>query len=59
VVIFVIAAIATPPDVISQLLLAIPLIILFEGSLLLMKPTAELAEGDAAEDGDVESSATP
>lgn len=34
--IFIIAAIATPPDVISQLLLAIPLILLFEGTLLLM-----------------------
>ena len=34
--IFIIAAVATPPDVISQLLLAIPLILLFEGTLLLM-----------------------
>lgn len=33
---FVVAAVATPPDVISQLMLAIPLILLFEGSLLLM-----------------------
>jgi sec-independent protein translocase protein TatC len=36
VAIFIIAAIATPPDVISQLLLAIPLVLLFEGTLLLM-----------------------
>lgn len=36
VAIFIIAAIATPPDVISQLLLAVPLILLFEGTLLLM-----------------------
>lgn len=36
VAIFVVAAIATPPDVISQLLLAIPLVLLFEGTLLLM-----------------------
>ncbi|MBH0111801.1 twin-arginine translocase subunit TatC [Novosphingobium sp. YJ-S2-02] len=34
--IFIIAAVATPPDVISQLLLALPLILLFEGTLLLM-----------------------
>lgn len=34
--IFIIAAIATPPDVISQLLLAIPLLLLFEGTLVLM-----------------------
>jgi sec-independent protein translocase protein TatC len=33
---FVIAAVATPPDVISQLMLAVPLILLFEGSLLVM-----------------------
>lgn len=34
--IFVVAAVATPPDVISQLLLAIPLLMLFEGTLVLM-----------------------
>jgi sec-independent protein translocase protein TatC len=34
---FVIAAIATPPDVISQLMLAIPLWALFEGSLVAMR----------------------
>jgi sec-independent protein translocase protein TatC len=33
---FVVAAVATPPDVISQLMLAIPLVLLFEGSLLVM-----------------------
>jgi sec-independent protein translocase protein TatC len=33
---FVIAAVATPPDVVSQLMLAIPLMLLFEGSLLIM-----------------------
>ncbi len=37
VAIFIVAAIATPPDAISQLLLATPLILLFEGSLLLMR----------------------
>ena len=33
---FVIAAVATPPDVISQLMLAVPLVLLFEGSLVAM-----------------------
>ena len=33
---FVVAAVATPPDVISQLMLAIPLILLFEGALAVM-----------------------
>ncbi len=37
VAVFVIAAIATPPDVVSQLLLAVPLLILFEASMLMMK----------------------
>jgi sec-independent protein translocase protein TatC len=35
--IFIVAAIATPPDIVSQLLLAAPLLVLFEGSLLVMK----------------------
>ncbi len=34
---FVIAAVLTPPDVISQLLLAIPMMILFEGALIVSK----------------------
>lgn len=34
--IFIVAAVITPPDVVSQLLLAMPLLILFEGSLALM-----------------------
>jgi len=32
----IVAAVATPPDVISQLLLAVPLLLLFEGTLVLM-----------------------
>lgn len=55
---FVIAAVATPPDVISQLMLAIPLVALFEGALLVMRFTepqkAEAAHDDATttnEDG--------
>jgi len=35
--IFVIAAVATPPDVVSQLMLAVPLLLLFESSLLVMR----------------------
>ena len=37
--IFIVAAIATPPDVISQLMLAVPLMFLFEGTLLFMRWT--------------------
>ncbi len=39
VVAFVIAAIFTPPDVFSQVMLAVPLILLFEGALLVIKLT--------------------
>lgn len=49
VAIFAIAAVVTPPDVISQLILAIPLILLFEGSLLLMRPTKPSEAGEAEE----------
>jgi sec-independent protein translocase protein TatC len=45
--IFIIAAVATPPDVVSQLILAIPLMILFEGSLLLMRSSKKIAEEKA------------
>ena len=36
VVIFIVAAVITPPDIISQLMLAIPLMLLFESSMLIM-----------------------
>jgi sec-independent protein translocase protein TatC len=39
VAIFAVAAVATPPDVVSQLMLAVPLLLLFEGSLLIMRMT--------------------
>jgi sec-independent protein translocase protein TatC len=47
--IFIVAAVATPPDVVSQLILAIPLMILFEGSLLLM-PRTKKDDGATAEE---------
>lgn len=52
--VFLVAALITPPDVISQLLLAIPLLLLFEGSLLLMhfsekKAAAERAKAETEE----------
>ncbi|WP_067734623.1 twin-arginine translocase subunit TatC [Novosphingobium naphthalenivorans] len=51
VAIFIIAAIATPPDVISQLLLAVPLIALFEGTLIVMWFTEKRdAQAKAAEE---------
>jgi sec-independent protein translocase protein TatC len=38
-IIFIVAAIITPPDVISQLILALPMLILYELSLLIIKIT--------------------
>lgn len=47
---FVIAAIATPPDVISQLMLAIPLWLLFEAALAIMYFTEARAAREKAEE---------
>jgi sec-independent protein translocase protein TatC len=52
VAIFVIAAVATPPDVVSQLILAIPLMILFEGSLLLMRSKDKVDANKAADEAE-------
>jgi sec-independent protein translocase protein TatC len=49
--IFIIAAVATPPDVVSQLMLAVPLMLLFESSLLIMAITEKRdAKQKAAEE---------
>jgi sec-independent protein translocase protein TatC len=56
--IFIVAAIATPPDVVSQLILAIPLMILFEGSLLLMRPASKVAEEKAAAEAEAAAETT-
>ena len=60
VAVFVLAALVTPPDVISQLLLAGPLLLLFEGSLILMRITEKRdararAQREAEADGEPES----
>lgn len=60
--IFIIAAVATPPDVVSQLLLAVPLLALFEGTLVLMWFTERSdAKAKAAEEaaGATEAPSTP
>jgi sec-independent protein translocase protein TatC len=51
---FALAAILTPPDPMSQLLLAIPLILLFEGSLLLMWFGDRKKKDEAAAEGESE-----
>jgi len=57
--IFIVAAVATPPDVISQLILAIPLILLFEGSLLLMRSPLPAAEEEEAKQHQIEVQSNP
>jgi len=62
---FVVAAVVTPPDVVSQLLLAIPMCLLYEFGILLCllaekvwgKPQSR-AEVDAAADADASSTST-
>jgi sec-independent protein translocase protein TatC len=45
---FVLAAVITPPDVISQVGLALPLILLYEGSIIAAKIFRKRAEAAAA-----------
>lgn len=53
------AAIVTPPDPGSQVILAVPLLMLFEGSLLLMRLQESKVEGDQEDvDADAESRAS-
>ena len=44
----VIAAVITPPDVVSQMMLLVPMWLLFEGSLVLMRLSERKAEKEAA-----------
>jgi sec-independent protein translocase protein TatC len=58
--IFIVAAVVTPPDVISQLMLAAPLVLLYEISLWLMRPAAKMKlEREAAEAEEAASDAPP
>jgi sec-independent protein translocase protein TatC len=45
---FVLAAVLTPPDVISQMSLAVPLLILYEGSILSVRVVERKAKAEAA-----------
>lgn len=48
--IFIIAAILTPPDVVSQIILAVPLYLLFEGSILIVKITGRKKREEGVEE---------
>src|SRR5471032_136040 len=44
---FILAAVLTPPDVISQMSLAVPLLLLYEGSILSVRVVEKKAQADA------------
>jgi len=44
---FIVAAVLTPPDVISQMSLAVPLLILYEGSIISVRVVEKRAKADA------------
>lgn len=48
VICFVVAAVLTPPDVLSQLSLAVPLMILYEGSIFAVRMVEKKAQASAA-----------
>lgn len=52
--VFLIAAIITPPDVLSQIMTAIPMLALYELSILVSRAAAKRAKGDDPDDDDEE-----
>lgn len=59
VLVVALAAVVTPPDVISQLVLAGPLLFLFEGSLILMKITERRDAKRKQEEAEAEAAGEP
>ena len=58
---FVVAAVLTPPDVISQMSLAVPLLILYEGSIWSVRFVEKKAkaEQDAKDEADAKAAGSP
>jgi len=54
---FALAAVLTPPDVLSQMSLAVPLLLLYEGSILSVRIVEKRAKADA--DAKAKAAATP
>jgi sec-independent protein translocase protein TatC len=60
VAVFVVAAIVTPPDVISQLALAVPTLLLYEGSIIAVQMVErKRREQDVARDAEAGGEETP
>ena len=49
VIVFIVAAILTPPDPVSQISLAVPLLLLYEGSIVMVRITERKREREEAE----------
>jgi sec-independent protein translocase protein TatC len=58
---FILAAVLTPPDVISQMSLAVPLLLLYEGSIISVRIVEKRAkaEQDAKDEADAKAAGTP
>lgn len=54
VVIFILAAIITPPDVVSQIMIALPMLVLYELSILLCRAVGKAKKKTTAEDAKAE-----
>jgi sec-independent protein translocase protein TatC len=52
VIAFVVAAVLTPPDVLSQMSLALPLLLLYEGAIWSVRLVEKKAQADHAADKD-------
>jgi Twin arginine targeting (Tat) protein translocase TatC len=59
VICFIIAAVLTPPDVLSQMSLAIPLLILYEGSIFAVRAVEKKAAAAAAASAGASAAAAP
>jgi sec-independent protein translocase protein TatC len=56
---FILAAVLTPPDVLSQMSLAVPLLLLYEGSIWSVRMVEGKAAKDKAEKAKADADATP
>ena len=54
---FIVAAVLTPPDVISQMSLAVPLLILYEGSIISVRVVEKKAKAEAQAKADADAKA--
>ena len=59
VIAFVIAAVLTPPDVLSQMSLALPLLLLYEGSIISVRIVEKKAQASAAAAAEAKPEANP